>query len=343
MDANDCTQAEVVAGAIALGEAGDAARDWYRRHLSQCRGCVADLAGEREIERTASWVAEARDGESWEPDVRAALRRHSRGTGRSWRFALSALAGAAVLAAGTYALLDAGAHRIGVSAQHPIVIGYDGQRILVERRAPAAARPPSAAARPPSAVRPARAAARPGPKIYVVHNVVTLAPPRSTAAVTPSRSADKANGASVKARPAPARSVVAEASVPTERDERSVSALRTAETAPPPAQRAESLAVIPPSVVIHDVFPLGGEDAIVPRPTAIAYSENAEGTTAFEVSVDERGVAVRCTITEASGYLVLDEAVCRAAMRARYSPRTINGRAVPSVYRDAFTFRSGDD
>ena len=337
MNANDCTQAEAVAGAIALGEAGDAARDWYRRHLSECRGCVADLAGEREIERTARLVSEARDGESWQPDVRAALGRRSRGTGRTWRFAFSALAGAAVLAAATYALLDAGVHRIGVSAQHPIVIGYDGQRILVERRVPPAARPASA-------VRPARAAARPAPKLYVVHNVVTLAPPRAAAAVTPSRGPAKPNGAAAKTHPAPAApSVVAEASVPTERDERSVSALRTAETAPPPAQRAESLAVIPPSVAIHDVFPLGGEDAIVPRPTAIAYSENAEGTTAFEVSVDERGVAVRCTITKASGYLVLDEAVCRAAMRARYSPRTINGRAVPSVYRDAFTFRSGDD
>lgn len=339
MYANDCTQAEVVAGAIALGEAGDAARDWYRRHLSECGRCVGDLAGEREIERTMSLVAAAREGESWEPDVRAALHQRARGKGRSWKFAFSAVAGAAVLAAGAYALFDAGVHRIGVSAQHPIVIGYDGQRIVVERRAPAAG------VRPAASTRQVRAAARPAPKLYVVHNVVTLAPARSAAAGTPSHGViAKPSGAASKARHAQAApSLVADAPVPTERDERSVSALRTAETAPPPAQRAESLAVIPSSVAIHDVFPLGGEDAIVPRPTSIAYSENAEGTTAFEVNVDERGAATKCTITKASGYLVLDEAVCRAAMRARYSPRTINGRAVPSVYRDAFTFRSGDD
>jgi TonB family protein len=60
-------------------------------------------------------------------------------------------------------------------------------------------------------------------------------------------------------------------------------------------------------------------------------------------TVDDRGVPTKCTITKASGYLVLDEAVCRAAMRARFVPRTINGRAVLGIYRDAFTFRSSDD
>jgi TonB family protein len=128
---------------------------------------------------------------------------------------------------------------------------------------------------------------------------------------------------------------------PSQRDKRSIAALRTSETAPPPEQHAESIAVIPQSVVIHDAVPLGGENAIVPRPPAIAYDENAEGTTAFELSIDERGVPVKCTITKPSGYVVLDEAVCRAAMHARFTPRTINGRPVASVYRDAFVFRSG--
>jgi outer membrane biosynthesis protein TonB len=61
------------------------------------------------------------------------------------------------------------------------------------------------------------------------------------------------------------------------------------------------------------------------------------------VSVDERGTPVKCTITKPSGYLVLDVAVCKAAMHARYTPRTINGRPVPGIYRDAFTFRSNDE
>ena len=97
-----------------------------------------------------------------------------------------------------------------------------------------------------------------------------------------------------------------------------------------------------PPVVTRDAAPLGGENAIVPHPTAIAYYENAEGTTAFEVSIDERGAPVKCTNVKSSGFVVLDEAVCRAAMRVRYAPRTINGRAVPGVYRDALTFQAGD-
>ena len=45
-------------------------------------------------------------------------------------------------------------------------------------------------------------------------------------------------------------------------------------------------------------------------------------STSFELSVDERGVPVRCTITKSSGLRALDESVCRAAMHARYSPQT---------------------
>ena len=130
---------------------------------------------------------------------------------------------------------------------------------------------------------------------------------------------------------------------PSQRDERSVSALRTVGTAPPAPQRAESIAVMPAPGITRDAVPLGGEYAIVPHPPAIAYYENAEGTTAFEVSVDERGAPVKCTIVKSSGFLVLDDAVCRAAMRARYAPRTVNGRAVPGVYRDALTFQAGDE
>ena len=80
----------------------------------------------------------------------------------------------------------------------------------------------------------------------------------------------------------------------------------------------------------------------VPRPPAIAYDERAEGTTAVDVSVDDRGIPVKCTIAKSSGWMVLDVAVCRAVMHARYSPRTMNGRPVDGIYHDAFTFRSND-
>jgi hypothetical protein len=43
-------------------------------------------------------------------------------------------------------------------------------------------------------------------------------------------------------------------------------------------------------------------------------------STSFAVSVDQRGVPVRCTITKSSGVRTLDESVCRTAMRAHYTP-----------------------
>lgn len=90
----DCAIAERLAGAIALGEASDAQRDAYRRHLASCPECLQDLGGEREIERTMVAVAQAREEESWEPDLRAALaRRRSSRLGWIW----SAVLGVAVL------------------------------------------------------------------------------------------------------------------------------------------------------------------------------------------------------------------------------------------------------
>ena len=66
----DCARAEILAGAIALGEAADTDRDAYRGHLAACGHCLADLGGEREIERVMSIAAKARDEERWEPDLR---------------------------------------------------------------------------------------------------------------------------------------------------------------------------------------------------------------------------------------------------------------------------------
>ena len=43
-------------------------------------------------------------------------------------------------------------------------------------------------------------------------------------------------------------------------------------------------------------------------------------STSFVLSVDQRGVPVRCTITQSSGVRRLDESVCRTAMHSRYSP-----------------------
>lgn len=43
-------------------------------------------------------------------------------------------------------------------------------------------------------------------------------------------------------------------------------------------------------------------------------------STSFALSVDPRGIPLRCTITKSSGFHRLDESVCRTAMHAHYSP-----------------------
>ncbi|HEY6485663.1 MAG TPA: hypothetical protein VIX83_04710 [Candidatus Cybelea sp.] len=65
-----CGEAEILAGAIALGEAGDAERNAYREHLSVCRRCLVSIGGEREIERVMNVIADARAQEHWQPQTR---------------------------------------------------------------------------------------------------------------------------------------------------------------------------------------------------------------------------------------------------------------------------------
>jgi hypothetical protein len=75
MSRADCARAEALAGAIAIGEAGEAERNAYRAHLAQCAQCLRELGGEREIERVMNSVGQARETECWEPDLRSTLAR----------------------------------------------------------------------------------------------------------------------------------------------------------------------------------------------------------------------------------------------------------------------------
>ena len=331
----ECARAEVLAGAVALGEATDAEREEYRRHLSGCGRCVTTLGGERDIERVMGVVAQARDAETWEPDLRSALVARYRQRANHWRWGISGVTAAIVASIGIHTFLAAG---IPATAPAPpastVAISYNGMHVTLERRAPA----------PRRAAQTVAAAPADRQTVVVVHNVVTLhqapvhaapAPAPVVAAKTETKPAAPAGGL------AAATTVAAGPTAPTQRDETSIAALRTSATAAP-AARAESLAVFPTATLIRDVMPIGGETAIVPRPSEIAYEEGAEGTTAVEVSVDERGTPTKCTIVKPSGYLVLDDAVCKAVMHAHYSPRTVNGRPVPGLYRDAFTFRKDE-
>lgn len=322
----ECARSEVLAGAIALGEASDAEREQYRRHIAACRRCVNAIGGEREIERTANVVALARDAETWQPDLRDWMTAPQKRRAMTWRFGLSGIAAAIVVSLGVHALVAANVSAPAPpSDAQPAAVALGGFHVTLERRPPAEHR--NAAATVASA---------PEPRLDVVHNVVTLHRPAPVAGQVAPRIAATPKPAPM-VKPQAIRTEVAMA--PSLHDERSISALKTAATAAPPAARAESMALAPDRPVIHDALPVGGESAIVPRPSAIAYSEGAEGTTAIEVLIDEKGAPVRCTITKSSRYLVLDDAVCKAAMHVRYTPKTINGHTVSGVYSDAFTFR----
>jgi hypothetical protein len=98
VNTSNCAAAEILAGAIALGEAGDEERHAYREHLSTCRRCLAQIGGEREIERVINLVVQARDRERWQPDVRRALARVP-SRRRAWRWGTGLAAAAAFIVA----------------------------------------------------------------------------------------------------------------------------------------------------------------------------------------------------------------------------------------------------
>lgn len=328
-----CEQAEMLAGAIALGEATDLERERYRRHISACASCLNTLGGEREIERTMDVVAQARDAENWEPVLASVQSKHRRRFRALTRFAVPAAAAAIAGSLGMHFFAASFVRPINIAPTVAAAPVADVMHVSIERR------PPSHAAKTQAP-----------PRMVIVHNVITLKAPLPAA-----HAVSAAAPAPAAAAPAETKSttVVAQASAtaPPETSDvpiwrRGVDPIRRRTIASAPGTlapiltgRAESIAMSP-SLSVRDVMPLGGDTTINPEPPMIAYREGAEGTTAFEVSVDERGLPTKCTITKSSGYLVLDNAVCRAAMKARFSPRTVNGRAVPGIYRDAFTFRN---
>lgn len=330
---------EVLAGAIALGEATDEERREYREHIATCAECLQSLGGEREIERVAATVTAARESEIWQPDVGDVVLHRNRDRKRALRFGMSFLGIALCASFGIHALLASGiAHLTPALAQHPVVFTAGATRIVLEQGG-------GAPAPVPKPLSPQR-------RMVVTHNVVQIArAPISVPATIPIQKT------TVKAQPQDIEAVVvhpdrppqhaAQSNVPIWR--RGDSAWRTVarttttsltESAPQTlTHSAESLHI----ASTREASPVGGETAINPQPPMIAYDEGAEGTAVFEVAIDERGYPTKCSITKSSGYAVLDSAVCKAAMQARYTPKTIGGRPVPGTYQDAFTFRMSQD
>lgn len=331
MSHSACIRAEILAGAIALGEATDADRRSYREHVAACAACLRANGGEREIERTMERVSAARDGETWDPDMVASVREKMNGRKRFLRAGLT-FAGACIVVSLVFHLFAVtGLAKIAPTFADPLVVDYDGQRIVLEKRSTATL-----------------AQATPAPRMVVEHNVVTLTHrPAPAAQPAPVRVASRPPAKPVRIASSAGLPAGDLADTPVWRRggngggsttvSRSVTDIaRNA----PRFDRAVDSIVVAPAYTVRAAEPIGGETALVPQPAPIAYAQNASGTSVFEVQIDERGVPTKCTITRSSGFLSLDSAVCSAAMKARYQPKLVNGRAVPGTYTDAFTFRS---
>ena len=342
MKSNVHDRIEAIAGALALGEANDEDRRQYREHIATCRACLDAFGGEHEIERVASTVSSARDEEVWEPDLRGVIETRLRRRTQKLRWGFGVFGIALAASFGMHLVFAAGIPRIDRHAAAPVVINAGPTRIVLEQN-PATAKP---AAPPPASVAPRR--------LIVTHNIVQIArAPMPAAAVDPAPvTASDENKprqlVAITVHPAQAAPAVQRAKIPVWRrnDTAWTTVARTTttsltETAPQTlTHSAESIQVA--ANYTREVAPLGGETAINPQPPMIAYDEGAQGTTVFEVLVDERGTPTKCVITKSAGYTVLDDAVCKAAMKARYTPKTIDGRAVPGTYHDAFTFHMSD-
>ncbi|MBV9271080.1 MAG: TonB family protein [Candidatus Eremiobacteraeota bacterium] len=341
-------RAEIIAGAIALGEATDTERVEYREHIAACPPCLESLGGEREIERVAETVGNGRDSEVWEPDVLQGVLRRAARPSRAYRYGFGLIAAVFAVLLGARALTTG---NIGHPAGHATSPAADTAAALValDKRA-------QRIVELPQTVKPVKAAANlPARRMVVVHNVVQMArSPVSIARVereAQSPPSQPREFAAVTVHPKASASKIGSGKVPVWRDPswRTVAMTTTtalSESAPAaPTHQAESINVpmqIAAAYATREAHPIGGETAINPQPPLIAYDEGAQGTTVFEVQLDERGAPVKCSITRSSGWSTLDDAVCKAAMKAKYSPKTVNGRPVAGTYTDAFTFRMSD-
>jgi len=330
---------ESIAGAIALGEASDAERLEYREHIASCSACLNALGGEREIERVATTVSTARDEEVWEPDLGDVVATRMRRRSKTLRWGVSVFSVALAASFGMHALFAASIPHLSNSAAAPVVINAGVTRIVLEQN--------SAATPKPAPVAPAA----PQRRMIVTHNVVQIARAPMPAVAAPALPVDSKPRqlVTMTVHPQDAAPRTHKSNVPVwRRDDtswRTVAQTTTTsvtETAPQSlTHSAESLQVYGNGIT-REVAPVGGETAINPQPPMIAYDEGAEGTTVFEVLVDDRGSPTKCVITKSSGYPVLDDSVCRAATKARYIPKTVDGRAVAGTYHDAFTFHMSD-
>ncbi|MDQ6932905.1 MAG: zf-HC2 domain-containing protein, partial [Candidatus Eremiobacteraeota bacterium] len=150
-------RAEIIAGAIALGEATDDERIEYRRHLAGCARCLHTLGGEHELIRVGALIGVARESEVWEPDVRGGfISRLGAAPRRFVTYGVSFLAVCLLVSFLGHLIVGSQLTQMRPSLQDPLTISYEGNRIILERRS----------------VRDQKPAFKPRPQVVVHHNVV---------------------------------------------------------------------------------------------------------------------------------------------------------------------------
>ena len=329
----------MLAGAIALGEATDDERREYREHIATCSECLDALGGEREIERVASTVESARESEVWQPNLGDVVHQRTQRRFRAFRYGFSLFGVALCVSFGIHVLLASGMERLTPRlAEHPVVINAGATRIVLEQGNGSA---------------PATKPAPPQRRLIVTHNVVQI----GRAPVTPALQIAAPKAELSKAPPQQIAEVTVHPNtVPQDNTQSNIPIWRRGDSTWRTVARTTTTSLIEsaPQTLTHsaesihigatrEAYPLGGETALNPQPPMIAYDEGAQGTVVFQVFIDERGNPTKCVITKSSNYPVLDSTVCKAAMTARYTPKTVGGRSVPGTYQDAFTFRTGQD
>lgn len=336
-------RAEILAGAITLGEATDDERIEYRRHLAACAPCLHAVGGEHELARISGIIVNARESEVWEADVRAPLISRLGGVPRRFlTYGLSFLALCLFVSLIAHLIVGSELTQMRPTLQDPLTISYEGNRIVLERRS----------------LRDQKPTLKARPQVVVNHNVVrAIVRPRLLAAtkqvaasihrrpnVRPGKrmaANETASGENPKRPNAAVAADSVDAAVPKSRNRaRLGSAPEIGLVAAPARSRSIERIAFAPSYITREAAPEGGDTAINPKYNELAYEERAEGTVSYEVTVDAQGNPTNFAIVSSSGFLVLDKAVKDAAMTVHYRPALLNGKPVAGIYHDAITFHA---
>lgn len=361
---------EIVAGAIALGEATPAEHAAFAEHYAACARCRATVGSDADLLAVRNIVVNAREGETWTPDLSAPVRvRMYADRHRKVKLAFGGFGVAVAASLALHFAIGSGFFaRVQTAISDPPTITYQGRSVtleprsvardrseaahraqpdhtLVARAAPAAAQTVVLVAQPPSLTTtadqvvvkravPAKAKAEIAKPSTAQRVIAQLGAP----ALAPRGAGAPALGEHVTVRPgagdvpafAPGQKSAANVVGATPQD---------ASAAMPIRGTAPEVVAVAPSYISRDPVPEGGESSIPADYSELARDAQAEGTVGVEVAVDVNGTAQSCTIVSSSGFMVLDDLMCKAVKKVHFRPAMASGKPVPGTFRFSRTFK----